>query len=73
MMRSLALVCAGLLLAVALWFGVGAVQTARTQLTAGTTAYGWLASPAAPDSPDVRAKVLEDLIAAELARRGTTK
>jgi hypothetical protein len=60
---------AGLVLAIVLGLGYNLAHAGRERLTAGVTAYGWLASPAAAGHPENRAKILEDLIAAELARR----
>lgn len=66
-LESLGLVGCGLLLAAVAYTGYAAGARVVAQAATGATAYGWLASPAADGSPDVRAKILEDLIAREVA------
>jgi hypothetical protein len=41
------------------------VLALRAQAQAGALAYQWLASPSAPGSKDMRAKVLEEFLAAQ--------
>ena len=69
MLKPILYLLAGLVLAIVLGLGYNLAHAGRERLTAGVTAYGWLASPAAAGHPENRAKILEDLIAAELARR----
>ena len=55
------------------WSPLSASPSTRTSelwAAAGATAYSWLASPASSGEAANRAKVLEDLIDAELRRRG---
>lgn len=65
--KSFGLVVAGVLLALVAYVGYAAGARTVARADAGATAYGWLASPAADGGQANRAKVLEDLIAREVA------
>jgi len=66
-MKSLGLFLAGLVAAALCYWGGQQLLTLIAQAQAGATAYGWLGSPAAPESRDNRAAVLERLIQRERA------